>query len=63
MKQFVSKVNGVLVLIVIFSASVLLREDRIPEWCRALPRPEYKSLQRVPVRDSWFEVYNVAPGT
>jgi len=63
MKQFVSKVNGVLVLIAIFSASVLLGEDRIPEWCRALPRPAYKSLQRVPVRDSWFEVYNVAPGT
>jgi glyoxylase-like metal-dependent hydrolase (beta-lactamase superfamily II) len=63
MKQFVSKVNGVLVFIAIFSASVPLGEDRIPEWCRALPRPEYKSLQRVPVRDSWFEVYNVAPGT
>src|SRR3974390_1104899 len=63
MKQFVSKVNGVLVLIAIFSASTLLGEDRIPEWGRALPRPEYKSLQRVPVGDSWFEVYDVAPGT
>ncbi len=20
-----------------------------PEWCRALPRPEYKTLERVPV--------------
>src|SRR5262252_4950755 len=63
MEQFVSKVNGVLVLIAIFSASGLLGEDRIPEWCRALPRPEYKSLQRVPVTDSWFEVYKAAPGT
>lgn len=34
----------------------------IPDWCRALPRPEYKTLQRVPVTDPWFEVYNVAPG-
>lgn len=34
----------------------------IPDWCRALPRPEYKTLKRVPLADSWFEVYSVAPG-
>lgn len=34
----------------------------VPEWCRALPRPEYKTLQRVSVSDPWFEVYKVAPG-
>ena len=33
-----------------------------PEWCRALPRAEYKSLERVPVSDAWFEVYKPAPG-
>lgn len=33
-----------------------------PEWCRALPRPEYKTLERVAVSDPWFEVYKVAPG-
>lgn len=33
-----------------------------PAWCRALPRPEYKRLERVHVRDPWFEVYRVAPG-
>jgi glyoxylase-like metal-dependent hydrolase (beta-lactamase superfamily II) len=33
----------------------------MPEWCKALPRPEYKSLPRVAVSDSWFEVYRVAP--
>src|SRR5216683_2791000 len=33
-----------------------------PEWCKALPRPEYKSLQRVLPDDPWFEVYKVAPG-
>ena len=32
-----------------------------PEWCRALPRPEYKTLERVPVSDLWFEAYQVAP--
>jgi glyoxylase-like metal-dependent hydrolase (beta-lactamase superfamily II) len=34
----------------------------IPEWCKALPRPEYKSLQRVTVSDPWFEVYKPAKG-
>ena len=33
-----------------------------PAWCRALPRPEYKSLERVAVTDPWFEVYRMAPG-
>jgi glyoxylase-like metal-dependent hydrolase (beta-lactamase superfamily II) len=32
-----------------------------PDWCRALPRAEFKTLQRVPTRDAWFEVYKVAP--
>jgi glyoxylase-like metal-dependent hydrolase (beta-lactamase superfamily II) len=33
----------------------------VPEWCRTLPRPQYKNLERVTVRDTWFEVYRVAP--
>ncbi len=33
----------------------------VPEWCRALPRPAYKTLARVPSNDSWFEVYRLAP--
>jgi glyoxylase-like metal-dependent hydrolase (beta-lactamase superfamily II) len=43
------------------SVPCLLAQTEIPAWCRALPRPEYKSLHRVPVNDSWFEVYEVAP--
>jgi glyoxylase-like metal-dependent hydrolase (beta-lactamase superfamily II) len=35
---------------------------KTPEWCRALPRPEYKTLQRVLPDEPWFEVYKVAPG-
>ncbi len=35
---------------------------QIPEWCRALPRPEYKSLERVLPDEPWFEAYKVAPG-
>jgi len=33
-----------------------------PEWCRSLPRPEYKKLERVTTKDTWFEVYRVVPG-
>ncbi len=33
-----------------------------PDWCKALPRPEYKSLERVLPNEPWFEVYKVAPG-
>ena len=33
-----------------------------PEWCRQLPRAGYSKLQRIPVADTWFEVYKVAPG-
>lgn len=40
----------------------MLAQSTIPEWCRALPRPEYKTLPRVPVSDPWFEVYKVVPG-
>jgi len=31
-------------------------------WCKALPRPEYKSLKRVATSDPWFEVYEPATG-
>jgi len=34
-----------------------------PEWCKPLPRPEYKTLERVKISDPWFEVYKVAPST
>ncbi len=40
----------------------LVAQTPIPDWCRALPRPEYKALERVPVSDPWFEVYKVVPG-
>lgn len=34
-----------------------------PDWCKELPRPEYKALERVLPNEPWFEVYKVAPGT
>ena len=38
----------------------LAAQSGTPEWCRALPRPEYRSLERVKVSDPWFEVYKPA---
>ena len=43
------------------SAPSLVAQTEIPDWCRALPRAEYKTLERVPASDAWFEVYKVAP--
>lgn len=51
------------VLLLLFSAIPMCRaQSAVPDWCRALPRPEYKALERVQVSDSWFEVYKPAPG-
>jgi glyoxylase-like metal-dependent hydrolase (beta-lactamase superfamily II) len=51
-----------LLLSALLLATPLLAQEPIPaDWCRALPRPEYKTLERVPVSDSWFEVYKPAP--
>ena len=44
-------------------SSVGFGQSEKPDWCKTLPRPEYKSLQQVPLNDSWFEVYKVAPAT
>ncbi len=52
--------KGLFTLVALIFSTALFAAD-IPEWCRALPRPEYKTLERVPVSDPWFEVYKVAP--
>ena len=44
------------------AVAALVAQTPIPDWCRALPRPEYKTFERVSVSDPWFEVYKVAPG-
>ena len=48
-------------ILIALIAQLALAQPAIPKWCRPLPRPEYKQLERVPVSDSWFEVYKVAP--
>ena len=52
---------GILAAFVVVLATFLSAQSEKPEWCRALPRPEYKTLERVPVTDPWFEVYRVVP--
>jgi glyoxylase-like metal-dependent hydrolase (beta-lactamase superfamily II) len=53
--------NQILLLSALLLATPLLAQEPIPaDWCRALPRPEYKTLERVPVTDPWFEVYEPA---
>ena len=32
------------------------------EFCKSLPRPEYKGLNRIKYDSEWFELYQVAPG-
>ena len=60
-KQLLKTVYIAFVVSIALSASALFAHAEVPEWCRALPRVEYKTLHRVAVRDPWFEVYAVAP--
>ena len=55
-----NKYPAVLALCMLLSPA--LSQTPIPDWCRALPRPEYKTIERVAISDPWFEVYKPAPG-
>jgi glyoxylase-like metal-dependent hydrolase (beta-lactamase superfamily II) len=48
--------------VLLFSSTVSAQTPIPADWCRALPRPEYKSLELVPISDPWFEVYKPALG-
>jgi glyoxylase-like metal-dependent hydrolase (beta-lactamase superfamily II) len=45
-----------------FALSVRAQSAIPPDWCKALPRAEYKSLERIFVHEPWFEVYKIQPG-
>ena len=49
-----------LAISIMVSSPWLLAQTPVPEWCRTLPRPEYKTLKHIPISDSWFEVYEPA---
>lgn len=50
------------IAVLLLLTSPLLGQTPVPDWCKPLPRPEYKLLERVPVSDPWFEVYKPARG-
>src|ERR1700674_1218723 len=54
--------NAVILTLCILQSPALLAQVPVPDWCRALPRPEYKTVERVSISDPWFEVYKPAQG-
>ena len=54
--------NAVILTLFVLQSPALLAQAPIPHWCRALPRPEYKTVERVSISDPWFEVYEPAQG-
>ena len=59
------RVAGVL-LLGLFAMPLLAQtnpgEPIRPAWCRELPRPQYKSLERIDIGSDWFEVYRIKDG-
>jgi len=53
---------AVILTLCILHSPALLCQAPIPDWCRALPRPEYRTIERFSIRDPWFEVYKPAQG-
>jgi glyoxylase-like metal-dependent hydrolase (beta-lactamase superfamily II) len=49
--------------VLFLSGGTLYAQTAVPDWCKPLPRPEYKTLARVKTADPWFEIYKVAPDT
>src|SRR5271163_272519 len=54
--------NAIIITLWILQSLAVLAQAPIPDWCRALPRPEYKTVERVAISDPWFEVYEPAQG-
>jgi len=56
-----SPITLALVTVALIALAPPRTKAQVPDWCKPLPRPEYKSLERIPAGDPWFEVYRV-PG-
>ena len=54
--------NALILTLCVLQSPALLAQAPIPDWCGALPRPEYKTVERVSISDPWFEVYKPAQG-
>jgi glyoxylase-like metal-dependent hydrolase (beta-lactamase superfamily II) len=48
--------------IALFAPAVWAQGPIPADWCKALPRAEYRSLERIFVHEPWFEVYKIEPG-
>jgi glyoxylase-like metal-dependent hydrolase (beta-lactamase superfamily II) len=53
---------GLVAFLALFASAQQSAEPLRPEWCRQLPRPEYKTLERVLGDEPWFEIYRIRPG-
>jgi glyoxylase-like metal-dependent hydrolase (beta-lactamase superfamily II) len=60
--SFDASFTAVVVCVFLFSVELFAQNAIPPDWCRALPRSEYKALERVSISDPWYEVYKPAPG-
>ena len=66
------KIPGAILLATLFlsfplfaqqSARPEAKNEPLPaEWCKSLPRPGYKNLERLQSDSGWFEVYRLRPG-
>lgn len=54
------KAFAAILLSLLSFAPLALAQPTQPEWCRNLPNPKYKTLHRVALADTWFEVYEVS---
>jgi len=61
-KQSFRKADAAVILCTAMLTPAVFAQADIPGWCRPLPRVQYKGLERISVKDAWFEVYRVAPG-
>lgn len=57
----IGRVLATLAFICLLPSHSAAQAREIPDWCKPLPRPEYKTLERVLPNEPWFEVYKVAP--
>jgi hypothetical protein len=54
------KIFAAVLISVLSFAHTALAQPSQPEWCSTRPDPKYKTLHRVPLLDTWFEVYEVS---
>lgn len=60
-KMWLNLMRHAVLCALILASALATAQTETPPWCRALPRPEYKTLAPIEVSDNWFEAYRVAP--